>query len=212
MLRALRHHWRDPGFWRWWWNDVVSREARIALAVALALAAAGAGYLSAGTLANASRSADGGGVSVVTIERTVVERVVRERNVPLTQSRTERMTLPAVTRTVASTSPGETVTRPVTLMQSGPDRLVERTQTVVRAQTITRPVTQVRVPTAPPQTVVRDVPGPTQTVVRDRTTPPLTVTVVSIQTAVVTTTRTEIQTETLPPSTATVTVTAPKPK
>jgi len=47
---ALRKYWRQPGYWRWWWQDRVSGEAKVAAVVLLAAAMALAGFEAASKL------------------------------------------------------------------------------------------------------------------------------------------------------------------
>jgi hypothetical protein len=51
MRSELRTYWRDPGYWRWWWQYRVSGQAKGAIAAMVAVAFGIAGFLSAERLA-----------------------------------------------------------------------------------------------------------------------------------------------------------------
>jgi len=229
MWRDLRDNWHDGGYWHWWWRDAVSGEMKLVLALAIAIAVALAGFLSAEAMSSASESPLTSSQQVVTLRRTVVQKVVHVRTVPDAKRSTR-----VVTRDHTVYLPGRetTVTHSVTV--PGPDRVVTRSHvvTVVRHSTVSLPVTVSRSVTvlqqAPPvtATVTQNVPGPTvtrttngpgRTVTREVTTPGKTVTVTQVVTVTtpgktVTNPVTQPVTVTTPGAIVTVTVTVPKPK
>ena len=164
----MRTHWRDPGFWRWWWQSRVSGEAKAALVV-MAVAAIGvAGYVGGHGLAATQEDA--------TFTQRVVTTVreVRANTSPEIVTKSQTVTDPgtpaAVTvrragRAVIVRVPGKTVTA-----RGGVEQRVvtnARTDTVVRTETTTR-LTTVTTP-GTTQTVTREVPQPARTVTHTTT-------------------------------------------
>ena len=179
-MRHFPRSWRDPGHWRRSWNRV-SGSSKAGLAVMLALLVWVGGYFAAKGLAGAadSTAAD---VQVITFRRVVYKTNGQSRAVTRVESVVVAGTAQTILQRVTArqsgateivTKPGqvETVLRTVTVQRPGRDRVVtdSRPQTVVRAETVDRPVT---VTTA----VTRPVAGPTQTVTNRVTTPGGTVT------------------------------------
>jgi hypothetical protein len=129
----IRDYWRSKDFWRWWWRNRVSGEAKAGIAVVLAVATGVAGFLSADGLSQGQESAS------LTTQRVVT---IRNRNGPpkvVTQTVTRSGETSVVTiqrggRTVVIPGPGETET------VRGPERVVTRrqTDTVVQTETANR--------------------------------------------------------------------------
>lgn len=176
MWRDLRDNWRDRRYWRWWWTQFLSGEAKLFLALLLALAVALAGFLSAEAMSSGSESSLTVSQGVVAVQRTMVRRIVSVRTLPVPDG-----------RTVYVPGAATTVTHVITVRAPGKDKVVTRSQvvTVLRQTTVSQPVT-VTVEAAPvTATVTRDVPGPTVTltttspsvtVIREVTAPVRTVT------------------------------------
>jgi hypothetical protein len=164
MWRDLRENWREPGFWSWWWREVVRSDAKVALVICLALVLGLAGYVSAEALSSATRTAAVvESQRVTTLQQTVVRSVTREREVPVTRATTDVVTVAGSPRTVVVPAQGSTVT----VQQPGLERVVTDalTQTVVASKTVDRPVTVVQKSPGATRTVVRQAPPATQTVV-----------------------------------------------
>lgn len=91
MWRDLRENWRDGGYWRWWWRELVSGEAKLVLALALGVAIALAGFLSAEAMSNGG-SSESSLTSPFTVQHTVVRKVVSVRAFPVTEHATRYIT------------------------------------------------------------------------------------------------------------------------
>jgi hypothetical protein len=145
MRSEMRTYWRDPDFWRWWWQSRISRQAKAALTVIVAAAFALGGYVSASQLAASEE--------VATFETQRVVTVVRRTPVNAPPE--------VVTKWQTVTQPGTTVT----VRRDGRvnQRVVPRTrtETVVRIQKVTR-LTTVTTP-ARVRTIIRKVTQPART-------------------------------------------------
>jgi hypothetical protein len=82
----VREHWRELGFWRWWWINRVPPSARLVGGLAGVLLALGGGFLAADRLASANA---GLATGAYTFETTVDKVVTVRENRRL---RTERST------------------------------------------------------------------------------------------------------------------------
>lgn len=197
----MRHYWRDPGYWKWWWRNGVSGTTKGAIVISFAALLALAGFASAGRLSEEPSA------QVVTTERLrTVVRTLRGGAVTEVQTMTGTVHAPTETelvtvrrngRTLVIRRPSETVTDTDTVR--GPVRTRTktdvRTNTVVQTNTVDRPTTVTNTVDRP-TTVTATTPGTTQTV----TTPGTTQTVTETDEVTVTETETE-----------TVTVTTKKP-
>lgn len=210
MPPDVRKHWRDPRFWKWWWREVVSSEAKFALAALAAMGTLVAGFLGAlgfspddepatfttSRVVTFLRTLPGDGAMtderaallppVVTKSETITQ--VPETDVVTVRDKGRTVVVRRPGEQVVVTRPGSTVTRAVTT--PGRDRVVTSTgtETVVQTATTDRGVT-VTAPGAT-QTVTREVTGPTVTETRVVTvTQPITVTdVVTVTGALITVT------------------------
>lgn len=181
-------HWRDPGFWRWWWHVRLSGQTKAALVFVAAAVLGVAGYWSASGLSQDEQAVRT--TRLVTVVRTTPERVITEIETIVQPS---VVTVRRDGRTVTVRRPGRTITSTV----AGPRQIVtdKVTDTVVRTRTVPRVVvrqgrvvtlpgrvvtTPGRVVTIPAQTVTTPgqtvtTPGATQTVTREVTQPAETV-------------------------------------
>jgi hypothetical protein len=195
MRSDIRKYWRDPRFWRWWWEDRVSGQAKGAIAVMVAVAFGIAGYLSAERLAATEEAATFTTQRVVTVAGKTgayaPPEVVTKSQTVTEPGETDVVTVRRDGRTVVRRVPGETVT------VRGPveQRMVTnvRTDTVVRTETADR----VRIVTTPPTT--ETMPGTTETVTREVTQPARTVTETKTEEVTVTKEVTVTVTVTVPP-------------
>jgi hypothetical protein len=195
MRSDIRKYWRDPRFWRWWWEDRVSGQAKGAIAVMVAVAFGIAGYLSAERLAATEEAATFTTQRVVTVAGKTgayaPPEVVTKSQTVTQPGETDVVTVRRDGRTVVRRVPGETVT------VRGPveQRMVTnvRTDTVVRTETADR----VRIVTTPPTT--ETMPGTTETVTREVTQPARTVTETKTEEVTVTKEVTVTVTVTVPP-------------
>lgn len=218
----FRKHWREPQFWKWWWQNRLSLEVRVGAAAFLLALLLGGGWFAAGKLSTASA-----GQSAYVLETTVQRVTVREKGkvvrklVPVvrrirvqssTQYRTETRY-----ETQVVTSPGgvRIVRKPVVryvpkirtrvVTKNGRTRTLRQTTFVPTTKIETR--TQTAVVTG--ERTVTNTAVQTQTVVNART-------VTATETQTVLGTVTDVQTETepavtvtLPAETVTVFVTLP---
>jgi hypothetical protein len=170
MRSDIRNYWRDPGYWRWrWQNGRLSGDAKVAIAVMGAVALGFAGFLAGGRLAETQEA------GTFTTQRVVtVVRKTRANARPEIVTKTETVTKPGETdvaavrrdgRMVVRRAPGETVTvrgpveqRVVTNVRTD---TVVRTETVDRRRTVTTPGTT--------ETVTREVTQPASTVTETNT-------------------------------------------
>jgi hypothetical protein len=172
MRSDIRKYWRDPRFWRWWWEGRVSGDTKRLIAVIGALACGVAGFLGAGLLAATEEAATFTTQRVVTVAGKTgayaPPEVVTKSQTVTQPGETDVVTVRRDGRTVVRRAPGKTVT------VRGPveQRIVtnERTNTVVRTETADRVITV----TTPPTT--ETMPGTTETVTREVTEPARTVT------------------------------------
>jgi hypothetical protein len=204
MRPETRNHWREPGYWRWWFRTRIPTETKVVLGLLVAIVVLASGFLSAGKL-------DGREVSsqVVTVVRTTrvagkPPRVVTEVRTISEPAETTVVTRQRGARKVVVLAPGETVIQSRTVR--GPGRVVtqELTNTVTRTRdrvrTVVGPGSTVqgpeRVVTTPGTTVTAPGRTETQTISREVTLPAKTIT----ETAPAKTVTTEV---TQPPETVT---------
>jgi hypothetical protein len=153
----MREHWRELGFWRWWWHNRVPLLVKSVLALVVLGAIVAGGWFAAQKLPSASAS-DSPQTVVSTVERVVtvnragkvvvkrvrvIQKVYVANAAPST--RTVRLTRP---RTVYAT---QTVVRTVAGRQAVPATVTlpakTRTVTISHTRTITTksaPVTTVQ--------------------------------------------------------------------
>lgn len=170
----MREHWREWGFWRWWWHERVSSPVKMLLAAIPMFLLLGSGFYLAHRLEESQEVV----LETFTYER--VETIIQHEGAPPeTIVRTRRVRVPAKTRTVVRdgetvviTTPGETVSRTVrgpvverVIRVKGGVETVVRTTRDNRVVTVTRPVTT----PGPTQTIDRTVPGPERTVTNTQT-------------------------------------------
>ena len=193
----FRKHWREPGFWRWWWGSQAPHGAKVSLAGLALLGFLGVGFLAALGLSQAD--AGGTGTRALTLQTTVDKLVtVRDRGrmvvrrVPVVRRVVYRpqTAMQTLFGTRVVTAPGRSVVQKRLVTVGG------KTRTIIATQTVSRTRTQTRVQTE--TSVVTD----QQTVVRTETLP------VTVQQTVVQTLPPETVTVTVP---ITVTITLPKP-
>jgi hypothetical protein len=202
---VFRRHWREPGFWRWWWTNRAPGALRLGLGLFLLGAVLVGGLLTADRLSTAK-----GGTEVTAVLRTYVETVnkvvtVREKGkivrkvVPVVHVRKVKVKVLSKPQTVLQT---QTSFRTVAITTKGKVRTIR--QKVVRrvpvvkthlvtvsGKTQTVAVTQYKPTTAVEtrsQTVTNAVTN-SQTVTNSRT-----VTNTNTETDVVTTVQTKTQT------------------
>ena len=72
----VRRHWRDPGYWRWFWRKRVASEVKVVAGAVLIALTLGGGWLAADRLASANAGANPAGVLTVA---TTVQKVVTVR-------------------------------------------------------------------------------------------------------------------------------------
>jgi hypothetical protein len=177
MRFDMRTYWRRPGFWRWWWEDVVSSQTKWGLAALAAIAFGILGYASADRLTPTEQAA------TFTTERVVT--VVRKSSANAPRLDARASVRPPETVTVFKSRPAEA--KVVTVRRDGrivvirkPGKTVEKAVTVpgpVQERVVTRPRTDtvVRTETSERLTTVTT-PGATETVTREVTIPSRTVT------------------------------------
>ena len=177
MRSDMRTYWRRPGYWRWWWEEVVSSQTKWGLAALAAIAFGILGYGSAERLTASEQAA------TFTTERVVTVVRKSSANAPRLDARAPPR--PPETVTVLKSRQGEA--KVVTVRRDGrivvirkPGKTVERAVTVagpVQERVVTRPLTDtvVRTETAERLTTVTT-PGATATVTREVTLPAHTVT------------------------------------
>jgi hypothetical protein len=155
----LGEHWREFGFWRWWWRERVPIDVKVLAGLLAAAIAFGAGGYLAWSLPGAEASSPVADVHVETVEKVVT---VRE------PGRVVRRVVPVVQRVfVRGKSATQTRLQATTIIQDGkrvvttevvrPVRVLERQVVTVGAKTRTR-------------TVVRILPGVARTVTGERVT------------------------------------------
>ena len=218
----IREHWRELGFWRWWWRNRVPTTARLGSAIAAVLLFLGGGFLAADRLATASTGLSTGAYTfettvekVVTVRqhgKTVVKRVPVIRRITMTPQTvvqtlldTRVVTTPGgvrvVERKVVQTVP---VIRRRVVTVNGKTRTTTETRLVQTTRTQTQTQIQTAVVTNQNTTTLEH----THT---DTLTQTQTVTQTQTQTALVTVVQTVTATQTLPAQTVTdiLTVTLP---
>ena len=220
----IREHWRELGFWRWWWNNRVPTTARLIGALIAVIVFLGGGFLAADRLATASAGLSTGAYTfettvekVVTVRehgKTIVKRVpvvrriaMTPRTVMETRFDTRVITTPGgiriVERRVVRTVP---VIRRRVVTVNGKTRTTTETRLVQTTRIQTATQTQTTVVTNQNTTTLEHT--HTETNVRTETQP---VTVKQTETQTNTVTVTQTQTQTLPAQTVTniLTVTLP---
>jgi hypothetical protein len=177
MRSDIRTYWRRPGYWRWWWQEVVSSETKWGVAALATIAFGVLGYVSAELLSPTQPAA--------TFTRERVVTVVRTSTANASQPKAPGWLRPPQTVTVFRSRPGEE--KVVTVRRDGrtvvirkPGKTVEKAVTVpgpVQERFVTRHLTDtvVRTETAERLTTVTT-PGSTETITREVTLPAATVT------------------------------------
>ena len=177
MRSDIRTYWRRPGYWRWWWQEVVSSETKWGVAALATIAFGVLGYVSAELLSPTQPAA------TFTKERVVT--VVRMSTANASQPNAPGSPRPPQTVTVFESRPGEA--KVVTVRRDGrtvvirkPGKTVEKAVPVpgpVQERLVTRHLTDtvVRTETAERLTTVTT-PGSTETITREVTLPAATVT------------------------------------
>jgi hypothetical protein len=200
---VFRRHWREPGFWRWWWTNRAPGAVRLGLGLFLLAAVLVGGLLTADRLSTAK-----GGVEATAVLRTYVETVnrvvtVREKGkivrkvVPVVHIRKVKVKVLSKPQTVLQT---QTSFRTLEVTTKGKvrtirQRVIKRVPVVkthlvtVSGKTQTVAVTQYK-PTTAVETRSQTVTN-SQTVVNSRT-----VTNTNTETDVLTTVQTKTQTQT----------------
>ena len=67
----MRDHWRELGFWRWWWHNRVPSAVKALAALALLGGLVAGGWFAAQKLPSAKASDNGSQTIVRTVERVV---------------------------------------------------------------------------------------------------------------------------------------------
>jgi hypothetical protein len=216
----FRKHWREPGFWRWWWANQAPSGAKVLLA-ALALAAfLAVGFLAAVSLseANTGRIASAGVTYETTVEKLVTVRehgqVVTKR-VPVVRRIVlqPRTVMETVFGTRVITTKGRVQYVPTVELRkrvvtvNGQTRTISETRTVATTRTRTQTQTRTEMQTHTATQTETSVVTQEQTVMRTETVP---TTVRETVTDTVPTTVRETVTETVP-VTVTITITHTSP-
>ena len=220
----IREHWRELGFWRWWWHNRVPTAARLGSAAVAVLIFLGGGFLAADRLATASTGLSTGAYTfettvekVVTVHehgKTVVKRVPVIRRITMTPQTvvqtvldTRVITTPGgvrvVERKVVRTVP--VISRRVVTV-NGKTRTTTETRLIQTTRTQTQTQTQIQTAVVTNQNTTTLEHTHTDTLTQTQT-----VTQTQTQTALVTVTQTVTATQTLPAQTVTdiLTVTLP---
>ncbi len=149
----MRDHWRELGFWRWWWHNRVPSAVKALAALVLLGALVAGGWFAAQKLPSAKASDNGSQTIVRTVERVVTVRAQGKpivKRVPVIQKVYVANKAGAVkTVRVASTVYGtRTVVQTVAAPRARVVTLPARTSTVTRTRTVritkTVPVTTVQ--------------------------------------------------------------------
>ncbi len=122
----MRDHWRELGFWRWWWRNRVPFAVKSLVALLLLAGVVVGGWFAAQSLPSAQASDTGSQTIVRTVERIVTSRgrvVVRR----VSHLRTVYVANPA--------APGKTVR--LTKTVSGGVRTIVQTVAAPRAKSVT---------------------------------------------------------------------------
>jgi hypothetical protein len=227
-MRVFRKHWREPRFWKWWWQNRLSLEIQVGAMLVLLALLLGGGWLAADRLAPANAADSSSYVLETTVNRVVTVReqgkVVRKlvpvvRRILVKRATQYRTETHYGTRIVTTPGGVRVVREPViryvpkvrtrVVTNKGQVRTVSETRflptTNIETRTQTAVVTGERTITNTATAIQ------IQTVVNART-------VTDTQTATVINTVTDVQTQTetqpaitvtLPAETVTVTVTVP---
>ena len=192
----MRTYWRHWDFWKWWWEERVSGEAKFTAAVLLAVGMAFAGFMFARNLSPQEEAATTFVTKrVVTLDRKKgPPKVVTQIDTVTQPAKTKLLTVQRDGRTIVIHAPGETETlrgpvRERVITKDGRISTVVRTDTADRVATVTTP--------GRTETVTTEVTQPQRTVTDTDTvtvTNPVTVTIVTTVTTEVTTTETVTET------------------
>jgi hypothetical protein len=151
----VRDHWRELGFWRWWWGNRVPFVVKSLLALVALGALVAGGWFAAQKLPSANASNGASKTIVTTVERVVTvhaaDRVVVKK-VPVIQKvyvANNAGGPKTVTRTRTALAT-QTVVRTVAARQARPV-----TVTTLRARTITVRQTRTVTTKSPPVTTVQ---------------------------------------------------------
>jgi hypothetical protein len=212
VLSEIRTYWRDPGYWRWLWQQRAGSRAKLAVVALVALGLGVAGYAGARGLDTSTEAATVTTKRVVTVFRKAraggPPAVVTSAVTVTQNAKVDVLTVRRNGRTVVRRSPEETVTvhgpvrtrvvtsrgtaNAVRTVTAGGTRTVTAPGATVTAPaaTVTAPGTTVTAPgatvTAPGTTVTTA--GPTVTVTQTVTEPARTVTDTTTEQATVTVT------------------------
>jgi hypothetical protein len=143
----MRDHWRELGFWRWWWHNRVPTAVKALGALVLLGALVAGGWFAAQKLPSAKASDNGSQTIVRSVDRVVTVRApgsVVVKRVPVIQKVYVANKASAVkTVRVASTVYGtRTVVQTVAAPRARAVTLPGRTTTVTRRRTVTVTVTK----------------------------------------------------------------------
>jgi hypothetical protein len=175
MRSDIRKYWRDPRFWRWWWEERVSGATKGFIAVVCALACAFAGLLGARSLAASEEAATFTTQRVVTVAGKTgayaPPEVVTKFQTVTQPGETDVVTVRRDGRTVIRRAPGETVTvsGPVeerVVTKDGPTHTVVRTKKVRGKIVTTTETLPGTTQTLPGKNETVTSPGATETVTR----------------------------------------------
>ena len=205
----IREHWREPRFWRWFWDNRTSLGTKVALSLCAAAAFLVGGYFAADSLGTASA-----GVSAATYETTIQVPVtvtlhgkVVVRRIPVVRRILVHGHTAVETRydTQVITTPGqvrlvhEKVVKYVPVIRRHVVTVNGKTHTTIETKLV--PVTTIRT-----QTLTNQVTNQVTNLVTNQETVVTTVTIVNNRTVTETQTSTVVETQTLPPITVTETV------
>jgi predicted membrane metal-binding protein len=143
----MREHWKELGFWRWWWHNRVPSAVKALAALVLLGGIVAGGWFAAQKLPLANASADGSQTIVRTVERVVTVQArgkVVVKRVPVIQkvyvaNKAARVKTLRVASTVYGT---RTVVQTVAAHRARTLTLPARTTTVTRTRTRTITVTK----------------------------------------------------------------------
>ena len=139
----MREHWRELGFWRWWWRNRVPFAVKALTALVLLGGVVAGGWFAAQKLPSAKAGDNGSQTVVRTVERVVTVRArgkVVVKHVPVIQKVYVANKAPAAVKTVrvASTVYGtRTVVQTVAASRRRAVTLPARTVTQTRTRTVT---------------------------------------------------------------------------
>jgi hypothetical protein len=149
----MRDHWRELGFWRWWWQNRVPFAVKSLVALLLLAGIVAGGWLAAQSLPSAQASDSSSQTIVRTLQRVVttpgrvvVRRVSRVRTVYVSNHATAGTTV-RVTKTV----PGHV--RTVVRTVAAPRAKSVTVTTPTRTRTVIHTVTKTKTTIVPTTTV-----------------------------------------------------------